>query len=291
MIVGAPKAGTTALYYYLKQHPDIGLSEPKETKYFTNRNIKLSLKGTGDDIIYKYSIKTFEAYKALFKPIAHKKCIGEASVDYMFYHDKTALDIRETIGDIKIIVVIRDPVKRAFSNYNNMIRDSRETLSFRGGLDKEEERMNKNWDFMWGYKKGGLYYEQIKTFQSCFSNVKVIIQEDLKNRTHETLQEIFRFLDINEKEKINTEIEYNPSGKPNNIFAKFLLRRDNMFSDYLREGTKKIFPRGVLERVSSSMISKKLILEKDEKYLRSYFKEDIEKLEQLLNKDLSIWKK
>jgi|TARA_B110000879_G_C11115245_1_gene489224 hypothetical protein len=289
LIVGAAKAGTTALYYYLKQHVDIGFPDLKEPKYFSSSKLNLPHNGIGDHSVDKYAVKDWTEYLNLFKGLSSYKRIGEASPDYLFYHRETAGLIKETLGDIPIIIILRNPIKRAFSAYMYLKRDSREPLSFREGLDAEEDRLNDNWDFIWGYKKGGLYSEQVKTFLNTFTNVKVILQEELKTDTKRVIKEVYSFLNVNPNFTTDTSVEHNPSGTPKNILAKFLLNRNNKLATTTREFLKSIIPRRILEKIASRSLEKKSISKPNQELLKNYFEDDIAKLGVLLNRDLTKW--
>lgn len=290
LIVGAAKAGTTALYYYLKQHKDIGFPNLKEPKYFSSYNLKFPHNGVGDASVDKYAIRDWEEYLELFKGLKGHKRIGEASPDYLFYHKQTAPLIKEKLGDIPIIIILRNPIKRAFSAYMYSKRDSRELLSFREAVDAEECRLKENWDFIWGYKKGGLYFEQLKTFLTIFTNVKIIFQEELKTDTNKVLKDVHSFLGVDDKFVTETSVKHNESGLPNNFISKFLLSRNNIISTTIRVGLKVMIPRRILEKVASRSLKKAVILEEDITYLKPYFYNDICNLERLINKDLSSWK-
>ena len=225
----------------------------------------------------------------MFTDVDNKR-VGEASPDTLYFFDKTASHIKETLGDVPIIVMLRNPVKRAFSAFMYLKRDSREKLNFKDGLLAENIRLKDNWDFIWGYKKCGLYYNQVKSFMDNFSNVKVVLQEDLKNDTSAILKDIYSFLEVDAKFKTDVSIKHNESGMPNNIFSKFLLSRNNIFSTVIRELMKRFIPRDLLEKVASKSLERMSILEKDEIALKTYFFNDICKLEKLINKDLSSWK-
>ena len=147
LIIGASKCGTTSLYYYLKQHPEISFSDLKEPKYFSSVNESFPHNGIGDKSVDKYAIKSLTEYKSLFADL-HNKRVGEASPDTLYFYDKTASLIKETLGDIPIIIMLRNPVKRAFSAFMYLKRDSREKLSFRDGLLAENRRLKDNWDFI-----------------------------------------------------------------------------------------------------------------------------------------------
>ena len=108
LIVGAAKAGTTALYYYLKQHKDIGFPKLKEPKYFSSSNLKFPHKWVGDSSVDKYAIRDWDKYIDLFINLKDYKRVGEASPDYLFYHNQTAPLIKEKLGDIPIIIICRN---------------------------------------------------------------------------------------------------------------------------------------------------------------------------------------
>ena len=285
LIVGAAKCGTTALYYLLNQHPEISFPKIKEPKFFGNYKRKLPHKGTGDKTVDIFTIKTFDDYVKLFKNISNKR-VGEASPDSLFYHYNTSQHIKNKLGDIPIIIVLRNPIHRAFSAYMYLKRDSRENLSFKEALFAEDERINNDWDFIWAYKKAGLYHKQIKTFLNDFSDVKIIFNEDLRDDTQSVLNDLYKFLRVNENFKNDTTVSFNPSGIPTNFLSKFILSRRNYFSLFIRELFKKIIPRSVLEKYSKKMLIKNQILDSDYIFLKNYFHDDIKKLSVLINKDL-----
>lgn len=245
--------------------------------------------GTGDASVDKFAIKGWDQYLSLFDKLGDKKMIGEVSPDYLFYHDLTAPLIKEKLGDIPIIIILRNPIERAFSAYMYLKRDSREPLSFREGLKAEENRLNDNWDFIWGYKKGGLYSEQVKTFLNTFTDVKVILQEELKTETTNVLKEVYSFLNVTPDFTTDTSVEHNPSGIAKNAITKFLLNRNNKLATAIREFLKSVIPRNVLEKVASRSLEKKSISKSDKELLKNYFEDDIARLGVFLNRDLSKW--
>lgn len=289
LVVGAAKAGSTSLYYYLKQNPAIEFSSLKEPKYFSSHFLTFPHNGIGDTSVDKYAIKDWDSYLECFSKLNNFKRVGEVSPDYLFYHEKTAPFIKEKLGDIPIIIILRNPVKRAFSAYSYLKRDNREKLDFSHAMEAEEKRRNQNFDFIWAYKQGGCYYEQILTFKNTFKNVKVVLFEDLISNPLDVTNEIFKFINVSPLGKLSNE-KHNPSGLPNNPLAKFILNRNNKISTGIREVLKNITPRIILERVASKSLNKLHIKKTDEEYLKNYYRRDIQKLETLIEKDLSIWK-
>lgn len=289
LIVGAAKAGTTALYYYLKQHKDIVFPNLKEPKYFSTRSVILPHAGVGDPSVDKYTISNWQEYLSLFEGLDNHKMIGEASPNYLYYHQKTAPFIKSILGDVPIIIILRNPVYRAYSAYSYLRRDSREKLTFREALQEEEFRLKQNWDFMWGYKSASMYSSSVETYHRMFTNVKVIFFEDFVSDPLNETSRICEFLGLDQLISLRAT-KHNGSGEPSNIFARFILNRDNRISLLLREWLKSYVPRTILEKVGNASLSKVKISEDDFQYLINYFEDDIKKLEKYLNKDLSSWK-
>ena len=150
MIVGVARCGTTSLYHYLKQHPQIGLPDQKEPKYYSSKFKSYPHNGPGDYLVDEETIKSEFEYNQLFNELNNKVVIGEASSDYFYFHEKVIPDLINIYGSsLKIIICIRNPLERCYSAYSNLIRDSREQLNFREALGAESKRIKDNFDWMW----------------------------------------------------------------------------------------------------------------------------------------------
>ncbi|HET8804236.1 MAG TPA: sulfotransferase [Aequorivita sp.] len=291
LIVGVARCGTTSLYHYLKQHPEIGFPKKKEPKYFSSLHLDFPQKGIGDHTVDEKIIKNFREYQRLFAGLENYSVIGEASSDYFYYHEKTIPEIKKTLGDVPILISIRNPLDRCYSAYNNLVRDNREPLSFERALKEEEERVKKGWDWMWAYKKGSLYADGIAAFQENFSKVKVVLFEDLQKDPKQVLREIENFLSLKPYEKYDVSIKYSPSGNPKNKFIKLISSRNSMCINRMRTTAMSLIPRKYLEKVSAGFFSKDQIDGKTMDYLENYFAEDIRKTGEIIGNSLHVWKK
>jgi hypothetical protein len=289
IIAGVARCGTTSLFHYLNQHPEIGMSKVKEPKYFSSLDLNLPQKGVGDVTVFSKVIANEMDYNKLFEGLEKYKTIGEGSSDYFYYHKTVIPQLKDKLGDVKIIVCLRNPVERAFSAYSNLLRDSREELSFSEGLDAEEHRIAQNWDWMWHYKKGGLYAEALEHYQKEFTNVKVVFFSDLESNSQGVLREIFEYLGVNKDVLIDFSTRYSHSGKPKSKIVSLLTSRKNPLIFRAREIALKLIPRKYLEKIASKVFKKDPIDSKVHLELKSFFKEDILKLQTLVNRDLKSW--
>ena len=140
LIVGAAKSGTTSLYHYLKQHPEIYMSPVKEPKFITAQFLSFPFKGIGDEKVEQNIVKSYNEYCNLFKDVSKEKIIGEASPDNLYFFEKAINIIIYHLKNPKIIIILRNPIERAFSAYMYFINCNREYLSFEEALKEEEKR-------------------------------------------------------------------------------------------------------------------------------------------------------
>lgn len=281
LIVGSAKAGTTSLYHYLKQHPEVYMPEMKEPRFFVSTIFKeLNLKDPYCKSISKDIIFTFEDYIKLFKDAKNERAIGEASPQYLYYYSTAIPCIKKHLGSIKIIIIIRNPIDCAYSYYGHALRDLNEVLPFEKCLQK--------------YIDVFFYYKQISAYMLNFSHVKVFLFNDLKNDALGLIKDVYKFLEVDSSFIPNINIEYNVSGIPKNKFIQNLITKENIFKSIFKIATKIILPEVKRLRLIENFKArnlKKLGKMKPEtrQYLKGIYREDILKLQDLLNRDLTHW--
>lgn len=298
VIAGAAKAGSTSLYHYLKQHPEIYLPEKvKESRFLANEKLK-------DTLYYnRTSILNYSDFKALYTGASNHKAVGDLGNVYLFYPQTTTKNIKYYLGEnVKILIVLRNPVDRAFSAYQFACRNMFESEPFEICLKNEDKRVQK-YKYppdIFFYKKYGLYYKNVKYYLDNFENVKIVLSEDLRDNTYKELEEIFAFLGINKEVKIPKLKIHNQGGwVPSNLKIYNTLFNGKKVAKRLRPIVGKspvLLGLGQqillsLEKLRNKLIVKKPIHLKEETrlYLISYFEKDIKALEKLLNKNLSRW--
>jgi len=290
IIIGATKSGTTSLYKYLAQHPEIFMSDIKEPHYFMYRGEKLDFKGPGDlEIAEQMIVNSREKYLSLFKNTDHIKIRGEASAMYIYSH-KAAANIYEYNPNIKLLAILRDPVERAFSSYMHLRRDGRETVEkFWDALQLEDKRIKENWMPLWYYKDLGFYHHQLKKYAKFFKDkqLKVINFHDFKRDPHLVLNEIFEWLGVSKEYTPKNLPRYNKSGLPKSQWLHNILRKGTVFNPFV----KKIIPEPLLVRIKNYLLNKNIqktetIDHKSREFLDNLYREDLYQLKENFHIDL-----
>ena len=280
-IVGAPKSGTTSLFHYLNEHLEVEMSSQKEPDYFSDDALQEQGMYYG-----KNRIDTLDKYNSLFvNPQA--KLRGEGSVSYFFYDD-VPNKIKKYNPDSKIIIMLRNPIDRAFSHYLMDYRLGLVSESFEDIVKKKSNHKYANLYYQ-QYIKVSEYTAQVKRYLDCFSaeNILVIDYEDFKEDVLGVVSKTFFFLGVNQEFEPNIMKKYNTFTIPKNSFIRYVysfvpLRR---FLNY-------IIPSVVISQIRSILFksNKKPILENGTRdFLRKHFKNDINALSVLLRKDYSKW--
>lgn len=298
-IVGAPKCATSSLYTYLKQHPQIFMSEKKEPHYFCKDFHEESDKFHGSQLCFK--LRSEREYLDLFKDAKDEKILGEASTKYL-YSKVAAKEIHDFNPDAKIIIMLRDPVDFLYSLHAQLVFSADEPIQdFEKALEAESERKAGNVpnsavfpSFLF-YSEIAGFSEQIQRYYKEFSkeNVKVILFDDLKAKPERVYKEALDFLGVDNTFKPQFEI-VNPKKT-----MKF-----KRFNDFLRNPNAKgkgmfraILPRKVRDKIYSFLIrmnkkkAERIKIDSElRKRLKGEYKPEVKKLSELLDRDLiTLW--
>lgn len=288
VVVGAPKCGTTSLYHYLKQHPEVFLPERKELHYFSFPHLRERVAGPGDESILATSCRSLDEYRAYFTGVAGEKAIGDISPSY-FYYAQVASEIRRLLGEPKIIVMLRDPVQKAFSQYMHLIRDARETLGFANALDAEQGRIEQGYSAMWRYAESSLFTARTRRFieELGADRVKVVLFDDLTADPVGTVADVFRFLGVDPAVRVQLDSTFNRSGAPRSRWVASLITRPNPVTAVARRVlplslTGKV--RDLLQRANTG--AKHALDAPSRDRLQRYFAQDTRDLEALLRRPI-----
>jgi hypothetical protein len=306
-LVGAPKAGTTSLYQYLAEHPEIYMSPIKEPNFFASEirpenvseelqdrvrrdmdALKMYLQGPMSEKRFGGMVLEWEDYLKLFENVKGEVAIGEASVLYLW--SKTAAkNIFSRIPDAKIVMVLRDPAERAFSQYLHNVTNGIICGSFRQHIYNSSRPKSEKFSVGYPSLELGLYYEQVKRYVDIFprENLQILFFEDYRQQPARTLEKLFSFLHVNSGFTPDMSQKQLEPQVPRAVGAAHFLKRYGLW-----QPLKKLSPRAFRSQLREVVFKKRksLVMDsKDRDYLRDYYRDDIRKLSALLSRDLEHW--
>jgi hypothetical protein len=174
-IAGAPKAGTTALHAALSRHPSLYMSAVKEPKFFLSDGPPPNRGGPGDAQTYREHVWRREDYEALFDPAPPGTLRGESTPFYL-YNRAAQQRIRALVPGARLIVILRDPVERAHSNWTHLWSAGLDPVGdFVAACGEEERRIAAGWAPFWHYTALGRYGEQLEQLYSVFPGDQVLV--------------------------------------------------------------------------------------------------------------------
>ena len=292
LVVGAAKAGTTSLYYYLREHPGVFLPKVKEPNFFALEGLTANFRDPSSPrSVNAWSVTGFDDYGALFAAAKPEQASGECSPFYL-YSDRAPRIIKKYVPQIRLVAVLRNPIDRAFSSFMYFRNNGLEPLeSFHAALDEEERRMEHGWFFIWHYKSAGLYHDQLRRYFDCFGREQILIlfHEDLLTDPLRTIQRVYEFIGVDPTFEPRSDLVYGASGAPTSQFADRLLFKNNI----LRKTARLVLPPDFKARLAAGLkqrfLRKVSVDDATQAYLAEYYRADVIKLSQLIGKDLSTW--
>jgi hypothetical protein len=297
LVIGAPKAGSTAVHQALVQHPQLFLSDPKEPKFFLTGGRRPSRHdhcGPGDAHSRLEWIWQRERYEALFDPAPPGTLRGESTPFYLW--DTAAhLRIRTLVPDVKLLAIIRDPIDRAYSNWTHLRADGLEPeADFLTACALEPQRIAAGYAPFWRYLELGRYGEQLEHLFTVFprEQVHVLRYRDLIDDQQASLDAIFAFLGV-ETGLVRSIPPSNTSGWASDSLSNTALRAT------IRAGAALgSFAPPQIWRTAERRLVKLLKRERGQRpglpndqraQLLESFRPDIELLERVLGGDYSVW--
>jgi len=296
LVVGAAKAGTTALHEYLGQHPEVFLPAHQEPSFFAFEGQQVAFRGPGDSqaAVNRTAVASLQEYQALFAPARADTVRGEVSPIYLYWPG-TAERIRGRLPNTKICVILRDPVDRAFSSYMHAVREGKEPSSdFMTAVEAEPRRITENWGFLWRYTDLGHYPSQLRRYFEAFprEQVHVALYDDLRVDALGLCQRLFAFLGVDPSFRPDTGVRHNVSGQPRSRTLHTLFRRDGLLGELAR-AVAPVLGRDRLRRTQVRLTTANLetqTLPPDHRAeLVARFRPEVEELAEMLGRDLSAW--
>ena len=268
LIIGAPKAGTTSLYRYLCQHPDVFMSPVKEARYYWREGVAQG----------RVHIHTREAYERLFDGATSERAIGEASPQYL--NSLTAPErIAADLPEAKLIVSLRNPAERAYSSYLGWLRGAEERRSADEALRPGSY-----------YFDTSLYHAALSRYFARFARerVKVILFDDLTANPRAVVRDLLEFLEVDPAFEIDTATRHNRATAPRSIILNEVIYRSGRAIHGILPA--RIRNTGLTARVQRFFLRSPAPLPASiRQRLIEQFRDDVGETSALIGRDLSSW--
>ncbi len=306
-LAGAPKAGTTSLYHYLLQHPSIYMSPIKEPSFFASevrrenfaprfqaglereaQDLRIYLDGPLDTGRFGGIVADWGDYCRLFRNVRGQTAIGEASVCYL-WSPTAARNIAQRIPDARILVLLRDPSERAFSQYLHGVTNGVIRCSFRQHIEQGLRHKPGLFDPHYPFLEFGFYAEQLERYFDSFprKQIHIHLYEDYRRDTPAVLAGILRFLEVDPGVPLDTKLRHLQAQVPRALPFADMLKRSGIW-----QRGRRLLPssaRSAIKRLIYRQRQSLVMDPADQVFLRNYYRADVEKLEGLLGRDLRAW--
>lgn len=280
IVIGVAKAGTTSIYRYFDQHPQVYMYPEKGTNYFGYADARdWQWWDEGDPpLLRHFQAKTFEEYEAAFEGATDELAVGEVSPQY-FRSPTAARRIRESLPEAKLIASLRNPAERAFSGF---LMRRRRGESVRTAYEELTPAAS--------HVKEGFYYRRLKRYFDEFprDQLKVFLFDDFRRDPGRTMSELFDFVGVDSSFVPDTTPKHNPANLPKSRLANRVLYHPRVIRT-----AKTLLPvpaHGLAKRARQLNLKASPTLPDDLRgRLLEIYREDILQLEELLERDLSLW--
>lgn len=304
-IAGAPKAGTTSLYHYLDQHPDIFMSAIKEPHYFAAEirpdnldaevgqevasdapGLRAFLDGSMTPKRFGGTVTEWSDYLRLFANSRGETALGEASVCYLWSPSAPSA-IAARIPGAKIIVMLRDPVERAFAQYLHGATHGAIRWSFREHIERGLRHTSGPLCLYRPFLEFGMYAGQIRRYLEAFgANLWIGFYEDFRDRPREVLREVCRFLGVSDAFVPDMGQRYPENEPPRAAVIGWMKARGvwQAAANVTPAPLRPYIRRALVRRPGAARLDPR-----DRTYLRDYYREDVRDLAGLTGRDLDAW--
>jgi hypothetical protein len=279
-IVGAPKCGTTALYTYLREHPQIFMSPLKEPEFFARDFL-------GD----RRRIRGLQEYLACFAEVRDEEVIGEASTAY-FASELAPREIKAFAPHARIIIMLRNPVDKMCSRFAEASFHNQEHhVSFEAALRAEQ---SDGPSFGLGYRESARYANKVRRYLTTFGreSVHVIIYDDFKEHTSKIYQETLRFLGVRPDSRSDFPVFNNNKYVRSMALQEFVRYPPDILRQFGRIAMPRAMRKGLRDWFSrlNVVCAPRPSLDPDlRRQLQREFQDDVEELGNLIGRDLSGW--
>jgi hypothetical protein len=286
VVAGAARAGSTAVVEALRAHPDVFVTQPKEPHYLALGDRPACFTGPGDDeTINRFAVTDEAAYDALYRGGSEHVARGEGSVSTLYYNQRAAQRLHALSPDAKIVLVLREPVARAYSSHQYLLNRGYEPVAdFLDAVGMEKGRMAAGWHHLWHYTAMSRYADAVAHFRATFGSdaVGVWWYDDLQADSRRCLAEIQRFIGVDPDRAAQDEVQrVNASGVPRRQWVQTAMHKAAE-RPQLKAAVKAIVPFAVRERIRSANLAANDVPASVHSALAPSFASDLDRLEDVL---------
>lgn len=287
LVAGAARSGTTGLVEGLRSHPQVFVTDPKEPHYFALHRLGADFRGPGDaDTINRVAVTEREAYLRLYPDPPHSYlALGDGSVSTLYYYEEAIPEVMRTNPSIRLVILLRDPVDRAYSSHQYMrARGFEPVEDFLAAVEQEQARIDQGWHHIWHYTSMSRYADSLTAVLNSVpaDQVGVWFYEDLDRDYEATISSVLRFLGVPSAAGEGVGIpRVNISGRPRFAAVQQALWWATRH-DILRRTVKRTTTYRFRERIRRHTLQRGGVSSEARAALAPVFSEDIARVRLLL---------
>lgn len=299
-ILGAAKAGTSALHFLLDEHPDIFMPHVKEPWFLSGSAVP----DTDPDSARFHipgMVESLDDYSALYDNARPGQLLGDASPSYLYTHEATIPNIKALYAEndawkkLRFIVSLRNPVDRIWSHYWTIRRELRETLPFDEAITSAvvAGRITESRDPFFDYVGFGMYSAQYRAYGEAFGydKIHVVMFDEFRSAQARVCQGIFDFLGVDKNfVPQRTGVRFNYSGMPRSVFLTRLIRKPSLVKGMLKVALPRRLRKGIKHYLTGKILKKVSMTPEQRRSVSALYADEITQLERMLGRELSEWR-
>jgi hypothetical protein len=293
VVAGAGRSGTTGLVEGLRTHPGVFVTQPKEPHYFALHGRPAVFKGPGDDAtINRVAVTDRARYLDLYPTRHHFLALGDGSVSTLYYADRAVEELRRVNPQMRVVVILREPIERAYSSYLYMrARGFEPCDNVLDALADEQRRRGDNWHHLWHYQAMSHYAAGLAALQAGLGReqVGVWFHDDLDSDYGGTVSSVLRFLGLplDPAEAVGVP-RVNVSGTPRLAAVQRAIVAATR-NEAVRKAVKQTTSFRFRERIRRSSLRPSTVPAEVREYLQGAFDADLAALSSLVTVTTPAW--
>lgn len=290
VVAGAARSGSTAVIESLRKHPDVFVTQPKEPHFLALAGETPRFTGPDDDTtINRVAVTGDQAYRDLFPADGEFLATGEGSVSTLYYHDDALPRLYRLNPDVRVVLVLREPVARAFSSHQYLLNRGSEPLAdFLDAVAREQDRIDAGWHHLWHYTAMSRYAESVRHTLDTFGTDQVGVwwYDDLTEDPIRCLTEIHDFIGVTPPapDGVITD-RVNSSGRPRRAWLQTAMQQVSKHAG-LRTALRAVVPFELRERIRNSNLAAQDVPALVRSEMAPVFEKDLSSLEAVLGRSV-----